>query len=207
MRQGDDSVTATSERKRKKGKATAIVFTIIVAGLTPLLIYMGVTLETEENVGPTLETSAVVADTKVSGYPYYTDYYVDLDFSTSRMDAELVDLLTQQSQCIKLGSSEEFGRFYRGKEVIIVYYVVDVGGGRIKVAIESVDGYRPRQGLDDLTTPGYQKSQDIAKMELGGIALAICAVILFFMVRQRQKAKPKLLQVIKKGKCSSRRNV
>lgn len=144
----------------KRRKILIVVFAALVAGITAGVIYSGVTLEEcEERISPTLQTSAVVTDKKESRYKNYSRYFIYLDFSTSRMDAELVDLLTERRQCIEWRSSEEFNRFYRGQKVMVVYHVVETGLGRIKVAIESVDGYQPELGWDDLITPG-QKNQN-----------------------------------------------
>ena len=176
----------------KRRKILIVVFAALVAGITAGVIYSGVTLEEcEERISPTLQTSAVVTDKEEHRYQYTSSYLVYLDFSTSRMDAELVDLLTQRRQCIEC-SSEEFNHFYGGQKVMVVYHVVETELGLIKVAIESVDGYQPERGLDDLITPGQEKSECITPIVGGGVGIAICAGILFWLIRQRRKAKPKM---------------
>lgn len=145
--------------------------------------------------GPTFETTAVVSDREIErrrtekGAPYEV-YYVYLDFSRSRMDAELVDLLSQQQQGIRVRSREVFDHFYVGKHVRVVYHALEAGythGG--SVAIVTVDGYEPREGIGNLTTPGFEKGENIAVIAIGGFCLALGLVFLVMVLHPRIRAK------------------
>ncbi len=159
-----------------------------------LLLSQGVS-RTGVQEEPTLQTTAVVSDREIErrrtekGAPYEV-YYVSLDFSRSRMDAELVDLLHQQRQDIRVRSREVFDRFYVGKRVSIVYHTLEGGhtfGG--SVAIESVDGHEPREGIGNLTTPGFEKGETIAVIAIGGFCLALGLVFLVMVLHPRIRAK------------------
>lgn len=164
----------------------------VLAGI--LLLSQGVSgLGVQE--GPTLQTTAVVSDREIErrrtekGAPYEV-YYVYLDFSRSRMDAELVDLLHQQRQGIRVRSREVFDRFYVGKHVSVIYHTLEGGhtfGG--SVTIESVDGYESPEGIGNLTTPGYEKGENIAVIAIGGFLLALGLVFLVMVLHPRIRTK------------------
>lgn len=159
-----------------------------------LLLSQGVS-KTGVQEEPTLQTTAVVIDREIErrrtekGAPYEV-YYVSLDFSRSRMDAELVDLLSQQRQGISLRSREVFDRFYVGKSVSIVYHTREAGYsyGR-SVSIESVDGYHPKLGVGDLTTSEFEKEENIGGIAIGGFCLALGLVFLVMVLHPRIRAK------------------
>lgn len=143
--------------------------------------------------GPTFETTAVVSDMETKrrhGDRYsYTVYYVYLDFSNSQMDPEIVDLLVQHQQGIMVRSRDVFNCFYVRKHVSVVYHILGAGYTRGSVAIESVDGHEPQEGIGDLTTPGYEKGENIAVIAIGGFLLALGLVFLVLVLHPRIRGK------------------
>ena len=115
-------------------KQRIAVFILGVCGV--VFVLMGILLLSQGVSGtdvqeePTLETTAIVSDTEFKTKYYFadgamyevTEFYVYLDFSSSRIDAKLVDLLSQQKQGIRLHSREALDHFYVGKRVSVVYH-------------------------------------------------------------------------------------
>ena len=185
----------TSLKQRKA------VFSLGVCGV--VFVLMGILLLSQGVSGPyvqeepTLETTAIVSDTelKTKYYPtvgamQVTEFYVYLYFSSSRIDAKLVDLLSQQKQGIRIHSREALDHFYVGKHVSVVYQTLESGhtyGGN--VAIISVDGYQPSEGVGDLTTPRFEKEENIAVIAIGGFCLALGLSFLVMVLHPRIRAK------------------
>ena len=184
--------------KPERLKVMIAVFVLGVCGV--VFVLMGILLLSQGvsglgvQEGPTLQTTAVVSDREIErrrtekGAPYEV-YYVYLDFSHSRMDAELVDLLHQQRQGIRVRSREVFDHFHVGKRVSIVYHTLEAGYTRGSVAIVTVDGHEPREGIGNLTTPGYEKGENIAVVVIGGFCLALGLAFLVMVLHPRIRAK------------------
>ena len=187
----------TSLKQRKAVLILGVCGVIFVLMGIPLLSQGVSGPEVQE--GPTLVTTAIVSDTEAKTVYHIglygagskaTEFYVYLDFSSSGMDGKLFDLLSQQEQGIKLRSQEEFGHFYVGKQVSVVYYTLESGhtyGGN--VAIKSVDGYQPSEGIGDLTTPRFEKGENIAVIAIGGFCLALGLVFLVMVLHPRIRVK------------------
>lgn len=191
----------------KPTRLTAMIAVFVLGVCGMIFVLMGIILlpqgvsRQEVQEGPTFETTAVVSDRETQRFwdpgsgqyspgHWYTEFYVYLDFSSSRMDAELVDLLHQQRQGIRVRSREVFDRFYVGKRVSVVYHTLEAGytyGG--SVAIESADGYEPLEGIGNLTTPGFEKGENIAVIAIGGFCLALGVVFLVMVLHPRIRAK------------------
>ncbi len=166
------------------------LFTLIGIVMVPLGV---ISLLGQKNVGPTLQTTAVVSDMKTkeiyhSGGLYgggysETVYHIYLDFSDSQIDPELTELLSQQQQGLDC-SREQFDHFYVGKQVTIVYHIIEAGVTiHFHIAIESIDGYHPKAGIGDLTTPRHEREESIAVTAIGGAMLGL-AVFLFVLWRR-----------------------
>ena len=179
--------------------------TVFILGICSVIFaLMGILLLSQGVSGPeiqeesTLETTAIVSDTELKTKYYFmdgamyktTEFYVYLDFSSSRIDAKLVDLLSQQKQGIRLHSREALDHFYVGKHVSVVYHTLESGhtyGGN--VAINSVDGYQPSEGVGDLTTPRFEEGENIAVIAIGGFCLALGLAFLVMVLYPRIRAK------------------
>ena len=98
-----------SKPKRLKLMIAVVVFLVPVS---IILLSQGISgMRVQE--GPTFETTAVVSDRETerrsdSYGKSYTVYDVYLDFSNSQMDPEIVDLLVQHQQGIRVRSREVF---------------------------------------------------------------------------------------------------
>ena len=87
-------------------------------------------------------------------------------------------------------SLEVSDNFYMGKHVSVIYHSLEAGythGG--SVAVVTVDGYEPREGIGNLTTPGSEKGENIAAIAIGGFCLALGLVFLVMVLHPRIRAK------------------
>ena len=83
----------------------------------------------------------------------------------------------------------KYSIFLLGKHVSVVYHTLEAGYTRGSVAIESVDGHEPQEGIGDLTTPRYEKGENIAVIAIGGFLVALVLVALVLVLHPRIRAK------------------
>ena len=174
--------------KAKTRRSLFLISAVFCALAGVSVVCLGVLWQVgEKHAGPTLQTTAVVSDKEIETHkerrgrgPTATtrtvkDFWVYLDFSDSRMDKELIELLTQRQQGIELRHKEDYNSFYVGQYVTVVYHSVESIEG--KVCIESVDGCELWNASGDLTTPHTEQSLSILFWVLGGLMLAMAALL------------------------------
>lgn len=149
-----------------------IVFAI--AGIVTL--WFGVSRQGPKQVGPTLQTTAVISDTDIEMKGTTANYWIYLDFSDSPMDPQLTWAPSERQQGIEL-REEDFNKFYVGQYVTIVYFAVESIEG--EVCIESIDGCEAWLGSGDLTTPHQERSWNIVIIFVGSLVLVMSVLALF----------------------------
>lgn len=142
-----------------------------------------------KQVGPTLQTTAVISDTDIEIERKETGttvhHWIYLDFSDSSMIPQLTSELSERQQGIEL-REEDFNKFYVGQYVTIVYFTVESIEG--KVCIESIDGYEAWLGSGDLTTPHHERSWNYVIILVGSLLLVMSGLTLFGYINAIQQS-------------------